>query len=389
MKGKAKASSNMVFIVLIVGVILGVGGSIIIKNMITRPVEILKVLMKKAEKGDLRVHSELKTKDEIKELADSFNMMIAGVKELIIESKEVSKEVNEEVEVLVSSIIESRAVTESIANNAAVIKKHSEENLDKLNKFSEEIGGMNAKVEAVGTSSENSLEKTGNMEKISINGKKVSEDLKNEVNKVSDNSSEITKLIEKLNSEIENINGFLDKINNLSEQTDMLALNAAIEAARAGESGKGFAVVASEIRKLSSETDSVARQIAGFIKNIAEKTKDVVDKADASKSIVEIVKQKLDDVIVNMDKIVAEAKVTTGNIKNITEKTREQLESFVKIKKEIDVLVKDNNQNLEEIKNVNMSLEEQNKTIEYMSQIAETVNNKAENLNTIIKKFEV
>ena len=45
--------------------------------------------------------------------------------------------------------------------------------------------------------------------------------------------------------------------------------------------------------------------------------------------------------------------------------------------------------NLEEIKNVNMSLEEQNKTIEYMSQIAETVNNKAENLNTIIKKFEV
>ena len=114
-----------------------------------------------------------------------------------------------------------------------------------------------------------------------------------------------------------------------------------------------------------------------------------MDKADASKSIVEIVKQKLDDVIVNMDKIVAEAKVTTGNIKNITEKTREQLDSFVKIKKEIDILVKDNNQNLEEIKNVNMSLEEQNKTIEYMSQIAETVNNKAENLNTIIKKFEV
>ena len=138
---------------------------------------------------------------------------------------------------LVSSIIESRAVTESIANNAAVIKRHSEENLDKLSKFSEEIGGMNAKVEAVGTSSENSLEKTGNMEKISTNGKKVSEELKSEVNKVSGNSSEITKLIEKLNSEIENINGFLDKINNLSEQTDMLALNAAIEAARAGESG--------------------------------------------------------------------------------------------------------------------------------------------------------
>lgn len=48
--------------------------------------------------------------------------------------------------------------------------------------------------------------------------------------------------------------------------------------------------------------------------------------------------------------------------------------------KEIENLVEDNNHNLDEINNVNMSLEEQNKTIEYMSKVTEKVNDKAEDL---------
>ena len=44
---------------------------------------------------------------------------------------------------------------------------------------------------------------------------------------------------------------------------------------------------------------------------------------------------------------------------------------------------------MEEIKNVNISLNEQNKTVEYMGEVAERVNEKVENLNEIIKKFEV
>ncbi len=388
-KGKAQASLNIVALILIVGIAVGIGASIVIKNMITHPVEILKNLMKKAEKGDLRVYSELQTKDEIRELSDSFNMMIDGVKELVGESKEVSKEVKEEVEILVSSMVESHAVTESISNNANTIKMHSETNVEKLKGFSESIGNMTQKVEQVSSYSNESLEKTDKMEYVAIKGKMVSSELQKEVDKVSDNSKEINVEIEILNKEIENINDFLEKINNLSEQTDMLALNAAIEAARAGESGRGFAVVASEIRKLSSETDSVARQIAVFIKNIADKTKNVVIKADESKIIVDGTKKSLDEVIKNMENVAAEAKNTKKNIKIIVEQAGEQLNSFVQIKKEIENLVEDNNHNLDEINNVNMSLEEQNKTIEYMSKVTEKVNDKAEDLTNIIKKFEV
>ena len=141
--------------------------------------------------------------------------------------------------------------------------------------------------------------------------------------------------------------------------------------------------------QLSSETDHVAGQIAEFIKKIVEKTKYVVDKADASKEIGEKVKIKLDEVTKNLYKIADAAKDTKEDIKSISQKSREQLESFVKIKDDIEKIVEDNNQNMEEIKNVNTSLEEQKKTVKYMWKVAEKVNEKVEDLNVIINKFEV
>ncbi len=59
--------------------------------------------------------------------------------------------------------------------------------------------------------------------------------------------------------------GMTNRIKKINSQTNLLALNASIEAARAGAHGRGFAVVADEIRKLSFETEGVAKALTDFM----------------------------------------------------------------------------------------------------------------------------
>lgn len=61
--------------------------------------------------------------------------------------------------------------------------------------------------------------------------------------------------------EVSKINVLTNAILEISEKTSLLSLNAAIEAARAGESGRGFAVVADEIRQLADNSNETVGEI--------------------------------------------------------------------------------------------------------------------------------
>jgi methyl-accepting chemotaxis protein len=88
---------------------------------------------------------------------------------------------------------------------------------------------------------------------------------------ISNNDAHISSMVE----QSENMKDLSRAIGDIAEQTNLLALNAAIEAARAGEHGRGFAVVADEVRNLAERTQKALSEINININSLLQMVNDV------------------------------------------------------------------------------------------------------------------
>lgn len=70
------------------------------------------------------------------------------------------------------------------------------------------------------------------------------------------------------NETMRQVSTITEIISGIAKQTKLLAVNASIEAARAGEHGKGFAVVAAEIKNLAEQSKDAVEKIDHMIKQM-------------------------------------------------------------------------------------------------------------------------
>ena len=127
--------------------------------------------------------------------------------------------------------------------------------------------------------------------------------------------------IEAASAKISDIIGVIDGI---AFQTNILALNAAVEAARAGEQGRGFAVVASEVRSLAQRSAQAAREIKTLIESTVQQ--------------VSIGSQQVDRAGQTMSEIVASISGVTTVMTEINHAAHEQTRGIQEVNRAVTVL---------------------------------------------------
>ncbi|WP_128656910.1 methyl-accepting chemotaxis protein [Paenibacillus sp. 598K] len=273
---------NITVIASLLAVVLALGIGYLVIRMIAMPLRQLRDLMTLGERGDLTVRSTIRKSDEIGQLAQSFNQMMAQIGSLASQTYQSASDVLQTAEALSESskktavsAKEIAVATEEIAGGATSLAMEAERGSD----LTDNIGRQ---MKHVISANNEMVVSAGNVQQSSEQGTRYMDLLIEKTGLTEEMTRSMVEKVDKLKESTGSIRKILEVLNNLTKQTNILSLNATIEAARAGAAGRGFMVVADEIRQLadqSRQSIDVVGQITETIQREIDETVSVLSEA--------------------------------------------------------------------------------------------------------------
>lgn len=373
--GLDKLLKESLFLQLIIGgltLIFAIIFAYILGQTLSKPIKRLQQSVQKIGSGDRQVRAEVKSKDEVGQLARTFNEMaerieaytqaiedIARQKEndaefqkkqkeelqknvinLLLDIEEASKgNLNIQADVVTGEvgsiadafnatirslqglvkkvIIATNQVHQSALANGQSVAYFSQNTTAQdqvIQTISLSIHDMASSIEEVSESAQNAAIIARQSRLAAQKGQESMDQTVSSIYQIRNTVADTSKKAKRLAASSQEISKIVNIISNISEKTNLLAFNASIEAARAGENGQGFRVVADEVRRLAEQVTFSAQEIEQLIISIQEET------AQMTKMMEESTTQ-----------------VVTGT--KLVKTTKETLQKLAEISQEIDSLL--------------------------------------------------
>lgn len=287
----AKFTKHLLLVEVII-VLLSVVLSFVVAKLVANNVIVINQKMDELANsdGDLTKKLSITSRDEVGQVATSFNKFLEKLKDMMLAVKQnemnlkkstqtIQTEVDafgSELEIMVHSLCDMTEAMNDTTNSIAHIAVATEN----AKKYAGEVCSQSEREYS------NALAIRENAEAV----KTESDDAKKKIITVTKQiASSLEEKIEQA-GKIEQTMQLTEEILSISEQTQLLALNASIEAARVGEDGKGFAVVASEISNLADATALTANQIVELNSFTVRTVQELID---ASRTMIDFIENEV------------------------------------------------------------------------------------------------
>ena len=292
-----------------------------------------KVMLTASENLDLTLSADESRRDEVGNMAHSFNLLMQRVSEALASVRKASQSVS-------SASVQISAGNEDLSSRTEQQAASLEQTAASMTELSETV--------------RQTADNTRQASQLAANASALSEK----------NGTSLTTMLSTMNEirgSSRKVTEIVSIIEGIAFQTNILALNAAVEAARAGEHGKGFAVVAGEVRSLSQRSSNAAREIKVLI--------------EESHRLTESGATQASDVGRNMDVMNDAIHQVSQLVSEIAAAAVEQSQGIVQVQQAVN--------QMDDVTQQNAAL------VEQAAAASQSLQEQAGNLNQLVGKFHV
>lgn len=325
--------------------------------------------------GDLTKRLEVKSVDEIGEMAKWFNLFMDKLQDLIKQIVTDANSLNDSSQSLTSIAKQMTSEAESMSERSRTVAAGSEEMSVNMSSVASACEEAATNVNHVATSTEQMNVSIGEIADKSDQSRSIT-------SSAVDKAGDVSEKLGKLGQGAQEISKVTEAISEISEQINLLALNATIEAARAGESGKGFAVVATEIKELAKQTAEATQMVRDQIANIQDATDETVGEVG---NILDIIKDASNIASSISTEMEEQAKTTRSIAENINQTSEGIQEVNLNVSQGSVVINSISN----EITEVNQSVQEVSSSIGQVGDRAGELSDLSQKLQGLVGRFRV